>query len=773
MSKDDSFNGEDYVTIDGGIIDSGNDYPSSNNDDCGSHHEEIRGNDLSFNNPTVVEAAYASRGSEAISAWLSREKKGNFFGKLFSQNVNISNRPEVIQQNELARQQEAQRVKEKKEVLEKQKAKNAPSAYELTPQYQEHQRKIAEAWSDMHKRLALEKDVIHPQEDRIEFAEQQLRIGQTVQELDGLKLNQPKHNAPEDEVHRSEITTALEQYKNDSNGFHRQIISDGIPIQALHTLSLKNANSVDSRVVDLVFDLLRDNHLPGLKTLDLSGNPRSIGAHQIDKLADSFYSGNNKLESLDISYAYTPRTDLRAKLPNTPVLKERLVKDLYSSGGGNELVKLIHSVALCNQPLCLTLEAGVLIQSSNPPEFILYTVYSLFRKMNWMGEPESFKTTGVEMLNHIRQVFERAYQLPEKEQLAPPQMYNIGVQYKLPHLIDTFTWGITKCLTPNAFSSEDLGGLKDKLTIPYINMNKVYDVMQFTKTKLDTFLCVTEVVGDRIITHDMLNHQAEWKDAFPTDGYFNKSVPNNLGQYKVTKQQISEGEGNNQPFDFSCKHCKESQFAYFLNTQSILQKNDITTMISLNLSRGNLGDGDARIMAKLLKQGSLPNLKSLDVSDNQITPTGEGYFAKAMQNSTVQDMYVTLKNAVGTKKDYYGSFLKQVLKDAQNNGVDIKNIVVDKSLISSIKDNLIMGKKMVFSFIKCKLVPEIEAPSLAKDLFVFTYPKHMVTKILNPIDTVTCVFEATQESFNSDLGAKIAVRDLELMGMDDFIYTLE
>lgn len=114
-----------------------------------------------------------------------------------------------------------------------------------------------------------------------------------------------------------------------------------------------------------------------------------------------------------------------------------------------------------------------------------------------------------------------------------------------------------------------------------------------------------------------------------------------------------------------------------------------------------------------------------------------------------------------------------MLKDAQNNGVDIKNIVVDKSLIGSIKDNLIMGKKMVFSFIKCKLVPEIEAPSLAKDLFVFTYPKHMVTKILNPIDTVTCVFEATQESFNSDLGTKIAVRDLELMGMDDFIYTLE
>ena len=37
----------------------------------------------------------------------------------------------------------------------------------------------------------------------------------------------------------------------------------------------------------------------------------------------------------------------------------------------------------------------------------------------------------------------------------------------------------------------------------------------------------------------------------------------------------------------------------------------------------------------------------------------------------------------------------------------------------------------------------------------------------------TVPLHSEQESFNSDLGAKIAVRDLELMGMDDFIYTLE
>ena len=174
-----------------------------------------------------------------------------------------------------------------------------------------------------------------------------------------------------------------------------------------------------------------------------------------------------------------------------------------------------------------------------------------------------------------------------------------------------------------------------------------------------------------------------------------------------------------------------------------------------------------------IKQGNLPNLKALDVSGNHITTTGEGYFAKAMQNSTVQHMYVTLKNDVGTKKDYYGSFLKEVLKDAQNNGVDIKNIVVDKSLIGSIKDNTEMSWNIGISFLKCKFVPILEAPSLAADAFVLAYPKHVLSKIFSPTETLACVFNGFKEEFDTDLGAKIAVRDLELMGVDEFIHTSE
>jgi len=199
----------------------------------------------------------------------------------------------------------------------------------------------------------------------------------------------------------------------------------------------------------------------------------------------------------------------------------------------------------------------------------------------------------------------------------------------------------------------------------------------------------------------------------------------------------------------------------------------VQNVITINLSNNQIGDKGAYILADHLAKGNLPSTKSIDFSGNQITATGEGYFAKAMQNSTVQDMYVTLKNAVGTKKDYYGPFLKQVLKDAQNNGVDIKNIVVDKSLIASIKDNTEMSWNIGISFLKCKFVPVLEAPSLAADAFVLAYPKHVLSKIFSPTETLACVFNGIKEEFDTDLGAKIAVRDLELMGVDEFIHTSE
>jgi len=643
-------------------------------------------------------------------------------------NINISNKQETsIIGGSLVDQpiQETQIVSVQPQV--KEFPKDIPKSgqdWVVFHEQKEHERNIAnEIFAEKHRREMKElepyikaglqhqknmehkkflEEVIHPQEDKIEFDKQQLRIDPIKQELDGLKLNQPKHNTPEVEVQYPKITTILNQYKTDYNEFHKQVILDAIPIQALHTLSLRKTDSVDSLVVDLIFDLLKDNHLTSLKTLDLSGNQKSIGASQLNKLADSFFSGNNNLETIDISRAYIPRTELREFISTQPQkLEERLVKDIFSKSEGAALARLMFSVAFCNQPLSLTLESGVLRSDGNP-EDALYVPYTLFSSgMNWMGEPDSFKTTGTEMLNHIRQVIETAHQRAEAKQSVSHKPWPESA-YKVPHVPDTFTWGITKCLTPKDFSKEGYGELKDKLSEynPYVRINKVYDIIQFTQTKLDTFVCVTEVMGDRIITHDMLNHQAKWQDAFPI-GYLDKNSFLSLGKVNITKQPISEAKTNTQSFDSSCKHCEKSQFDHFLNTQSILQKNDITTMTKLDLSHSDMDDGHAKILAELIRQGNLLNLKGLNVSGNQITSTGYGYLAKILEVVT-QDLKIVFEAIKGFSIDILKASMKNMLFIAHNNGISTKEMLTTGETIEHCKNGIVnVGLNVGVGYLKC------------------------------------------------------------------------
>ena len=102
-------------------------------------------------------------------------------------------------------------------------------------------------------------------------------------------------------------------------------------------------------------------------------------------------------------------------------------------------------------------------------------------------------------------------------------------------------------------------------------------------------------------------------------------------------------------------------------------------------------------MSNLLKRGSLPNVKYIDVSDNQITPTGEDFFARALKNETVQDIIIFLYKFDQYSKLLAGSKLEKIeaiqalLAKAEAAGIDVKNIVVDKSFMASVKDRWEIG----------------------------------------------------------------------------------
>ena len=358
------------------------------------------------------------------------------------------------------------------------------------------------------------------QEDQAFLTERYTRIDNTKKKLYEVELNPRGHKSLEEKEYYPLIKTLI-QYSRDYDEFNKQIISyTTIPIQALHTLSLKKTKSVDSNVVNLVFDLLRDNHLPSLKTLDLSDNPKSIGADQIAKLANSFFSGNNNLESLDISCIYPPPTDLRKD--GYQERGEHLGGDQYKSGNESlryAFSKLLVSAATCNQPLCITIYAVI----SNPqegymPEYGLHIAPFSFIPQDtvWRGEPAFFKTTSVHMLNHIKQVLPMTRDIRENQLLIlkKPFLHNVE---KLPNVVENFTWGITKCLTPNKLTKKDFEWIQEDYHRYYEFDYLLPKIVRLTQNPLEVFVCITEVMEDSVISHDMLNYKAKWEDVFPPE----------------------------------------------------------------------------------------------------------------------------------------------------------------------------------------------------------------------------------------------------------------
>jgi hypothetical protein len=122
-------------------------------------------------------------------------------------------------------------------------------------------------------------------------------------------------------------------------------------------------------------------------------------------------------------------------------------------------------------------------------------------------------------------------------------------------------------------------------------------------------------------------------------------------------------------------------------------------IITMNFSNNVIGDDGAKYMADCLKMARFPHLKSLDVSGNHITSTGTGYFIDALKKSTVGNIIIKQYNlSIFGNKESKVAFMKGYLKQAQDKGVDVKNIVVDKSLFGYIKNTSKVCKDTISRF---------------------------------------------------------------------------
>ena len=182
----------------------------------------------------------------------------------------------------------------------------------------------------------------------------------------------------------------------------------------------------------------------------------------------------------------------------------------------------------------------------------------------------------------------------------------------------------------------------------------------------------------------------------------------------------------------------------------------------MNLSNNYISDEGANCMSYHIGAGSHPHLRLLDVSGNNIGWEGNAKLAQMVQN-TKQTMKVLVNRVLhlstiieGGKKHsdlLFGSkeekhaIIKDCLKHAQANGVDIQNVAVSKSVF----DNKVkLGGSFLFGFAKCNIVPEDTTSFVVGAIIAKTFKK--ATGVLIATDAAACYFETFDESCSSQEG---------------------
>jgi len=127
----------------------------------------------------------------------------------------------------------------------------------------------------------------------------------------------------------------------------------------------------------------------------------------------------------------------------------------------------------------------------------------------------------------------------------------------------------------------------------------------------------------------------------------------------------------------------------------------VQSVITINLSNNQIGDKGAYIIADHLAKGNLPSLKSLDVSGNQITPTGYGYLANSL-NAVSQDLKIVFEAVKGFSKDALKATMKSMLFIAKNNGISTKEtLTTDETIEHCIKGGINVGLNVGVGYLKC------------------------------------------------------------------------
>jgi hypothetical protein len=206
---------------------------------------------------------------------------------------------------------------------------------------------------------------------------------------------------------------------------------------------------------------------------------------------------------------------------------------------------------------------------------------------------------------------------------------------------------------------------------------------------------------------------------------------------------------------------------------------------SINLSNNWLGDNSALFISQALEYGNMPNLKYINVSGNNMSWASNALFAQAANNIR-QDIKILINKVLpissiisgikkqsdlifGSKEEKY-AIIKDYLKHAQSNSVDVQNVAVSKSIFEKIENSLKLYSNFRVGFAKCNIVPE-DTTSFAAGAIVAKTSKKAVG-VTATADAIACYFEIFDENASSQEGIQFML-DAGIVTTTDLLGSVE
>ena len=201
---------------------------------------------------------------------------------------------------------------------------------------------------------------------------------------------------------------------------------------------------------------------------------------------------------------------------------------------------------------------------------------------------------------------------------------------------------------------------------------------------------------------------------------------------------------------------------------SMMANNNCPNLIYLDLRDNFLGDYSASLLTASISKGEMSNLKVLHLEGNKLTPFGSNPKIINLVQNVKQDIKILVSRVSdiidGTKKQgnlFFGSkeekqkIIKDILKQSQDNGVDVKNVTVSKDIQDKILNSWNLTVDFAIGWAKCRVVPDSVGSFVGNKIVAKASP--LVGQINDAMDKATCYFESFDASASSKEGVQFMV----------------